>query len=657
MEAFLEEFRQECNDLFQHLERCLLDIEKTYNDELLDEIYRYLHTLKGGAGMFGFSQMEALTHELESCFSNIKENKLKVSHNLVELSLQSIDILKSILAGNIEASLVEHAIAQVRRTAVGANQEESNADSNKNEQTGCYAILLKPERMIFKRGINFEAVLEELRGLGTCHFFVHDPEITLEEQFSRKEISSSFEIFFQSTISPAELADVLLFMKESEKKIIPLSNDDFYNENYAIWFALDERAIADRRAKIADMLKKIPARPAAGELKNTKLTSGIESTNNQKSTHINVATSKLDHLINVVSELVIFRSELQHLLEAKEDPALAESIEKLDRLTLTLRDSAFSIRLVPLNTLTVKLQRLVRTLRDDLGKEVDFLMDGLHTELDRSMINSLEAPLMHLIRNAIDHGIETPAERTAANKPSRGILKLYSYNSGDHVFIQLQDDGRGIDFEKIRKRAIQAGILNEGQELSEKELLNVMMMPGFSTAEKITSVSGRGVGMDVVKKEIAALRGDIEISTEQGLGSIFTIRLPLTLTVLDTLVVKVDSSKYLLPVSEIEHCYRVSSDQLFHKPIRQINYRGQLIPFISLREQFNHDNPPMEHTMVVINKNDQKLGVVVDAIAGSLQTVYKPLNDLLQPLDCLSGTSILGDGTVAFIINPLKLSY
>jgi two-component system, chemotaxis family, sensor kinase CheA len=654
MEAFLEEFKQECNDLFQQLERCLLDIEKTYDEELLDEIYRHLHTLKGGAGMFGFSQMELLAHELESCFSNIKDNKLKMSQHLTELSLEAIDLFKSILAGNSLVSEVENAISLVRQTSEGSTSGQPTANETSGS-TDCYAILLKPEKNIFKRGINFEAVLEELRGLGFCTMFAHNAEISLEEQFSRKEVLSSFEIFFQSNITPDELGDVLLFMKESEKKVIPLVSDNFYNDDYAAWFTLDEPAIDQRRSTIKNMFQSVTG-VNSSQRKSTKLSSGIELTPNPKSTYINVATSKLDHLINVVSELVIFRSELQHLLEEKEDPALTESIEKLDRLTLTLRDSAFSIRLVPLNIVSVKLQRLVRTLCDELGKEVDFMMDGLHTELDRSMINALEAPLMHLIRNAIDHGIESPAERRASNKPTRGLLKLYSYNSGDHVFIQLQDDGRGINFKKIRKRAVETGIISEGQQLSEKELLNVMLMPGFSTADKITSVSGRGVGMDVVKKEIAALRGDVEISTEQALGSIFTIRLPLTLTVLDTLIVKVDSSNYLLPVSEIEHCYKVSGDQLFHKPIRQINYRGELIPFISLREQFNHDNPPMEHTMVVINKNDRKLGVVVDAIAGSLQTVYKPLNNLLQPLDCFSGTSILGDGTMAFIINPLKLS-
>jgi two-component system chemotaxis sensor kinase CheA len=353
--------------------------------------------------------------------------------------------------------------------------------------------------------------------------------------------------------------------------------------------------------------------------------------------------------------LVIFRSELQHLMEGLKSTTVVESLEKLERLTLSLRDSAFNLRLVPLNILEVKLQRLIRSVSKELGKEVEFITEGLHTELDRSMIIALEAPLMHMIRNAMDHGIESPEERERRNKPAKGLIKLFSYNSGDHVFIQLQDDGNGIDFDKIRQRGIAAGLLNKNQEYSEKELLQVMMAPGFSTADKVTTVSGRGVGMDVVKKEIAALRGDIEISTEKGLGSIFTLRLPLTLTILDTLVVQVNDNKYLIPMNEVEHCFKETHSKLFSRKSRQINYAGELLPFVSLREEFRINTFPENETVIVVNKNDRKMAVVVDGILGTLQTVYKPLNELLHPVDCFSGASILGDGSTALIINALKL--
>jgi two-component system chemotaxis sensor kinase CheA len=375
----------------------------------------------------------------------------------------------------------------------------------------------------------------------------------------------------------------------------------------------------------------------------------------KKSGHVSVATKKLDQLVNIVSELVIFRSEFQHLIGETEDPAIAETMEKMERLTLRLRDSAFGIRLVPLSILHSKLQRLIRSVSKELGKEIEFITEGLDTELDRSMINALEAPLMHLIRNAIDHGIETPEDRLQKNKPAKGLLKLYSYNSGDHVFIQLQDDGNGIDFDKVRAKGIEKGLLNKNQSYTEKELLNVMMIPGFSTADKITTVSGRGVGLDVVKKDIAAIRGDVEISTEKGLGTIFTLRLPLTLTILDTLVVNVAENKYLIPINEIEFCFEEDHQKLFEKKSRQINYGGQLMPFVSLREHFDMDGFPEKETVIMINKNDTRMAVVVDGIVGKLQTVYKPLNELLHPVDCFSGASILGDGSMALILNALKL--
>jgi two-component system chemotaxis sensor kinase CheA len=337
-----------------------------------------------------------------------------------------------------------------------------------------------------------------------------------------------------------------------------------------------------------------------------------------------------------------------------QNPAVAEALEKLERLTVGLRDSAFNIRLVPINILNVKLQRLIRSVSKELGKEIEFITEGLDTELDRSMINSMEAPLMHIIRNAIDHGIESPEERERLNKPKKGLLKLFSYNSGDHVFIQVQDDGNGIDFDKVRAKGIEKGLLNKNQNYSEKELINLMMTPGFSTADKVTTVSGRGVGMDVVKRDIAAMRGDIEVSTERGLGSIFTLRLPLTLTVLDTLVVQVAENKYLIPINEVEHCYKEKHEKLFDKKSRQVTYEGQLTPFVSLREYFALDEINEDETVIVINKNDTRIAIVVDGIIGKLQTVYKPLNELL-PVDCFSGSSILGDGSMALLLDALKL--
>jgi two-component system chemotaxis sensor kinase CheA len=537
------------------------------------------------------------------------------------------------------------------------------------KESRAFAIFLRPDREIFARGINVGALLEEIQELGASEFIIHNEAIPLEKQLADKDLSSWLEILLTTTQSVETIKDVFLFMKPLEYSILELAGEqDFASAHYQSQINLKAEEISNRKNILENLRPGIFSKDGpivrTPHLETiTSLTEGNDDTQEdtkvtrkpKTGSSISVTTKKLDQLINIVSELVIFRSELSHLMGNEQNPAITEALEKLDRLTLGLRDSAFTIRLVPINILNVKLQRLIRSISKELGKEVEFITDGLETELDRSMINALEAPLMHIIRNAIDHGIEHPDERERLNKPRKGLLKLLSYNSGDHVFIQIQDDGNGINFDRIRNKGIEKGMLNKNQHYSEKELINLMMSPGFSTAEKVTTVSGRGVGMDAVKKDISSMRGDIEVSTEKELGTIITLRLPLTLTVLDTLVVQVDENKYLIPINEVEHCFKDKHENLFRKKSRQITYDGQLTPFVSLREYFGVEALKGEETVIVINKNDTRIAIVVDGIIGKLQTVYKPLNDLL-PANCFSGSSILGDGSMALIINALKLN-
>jgi two-component system chemotaxis sensor kinase CheA len=444
--------------------------------------------------------------------------------------------------------------------------------------------------------------------------------------------------------------EVNLTEEEIQLRVEKFNNFDenIFKENIAV-----EAPEGTEKESILNELKSVAGNNENGDAEDTEVKS--EKTKKKNNNHINVSTEKLDGLINIVSELVTFRSEFQHLLGDEKDTEITTAVEKLENLTLKLRDSAFNIRLVPLNILNVKLQRLIRSVSKELDKEIEFITEGLDTELDRSIITALEAPLMHIIRNSLDHGIESPEERIKRNKPKKGLLKLYSYNSGDHVFIQIQDDGNGIDFKKIKNKGIEKGLLSEGVEYSEKELINVMMSPGFSTASSLTTVSGRGVGMDVVKREINGMRGDVEISTEEGLGTIVTLRLPLTLTILDTLIVKVANEKYLIPINEVEYCYELTHQELFKNNRRLVEYDEAFIPFVSLREFFAVKDFPEKETVIIINKNDTRTAIVVDDILGQYQTVYKPLNDLIQDIDCFSGASILGDGSTALILNALKL--
>jgi len=678
---FIQEYIEEAKQVLKSLEGALMQFEQRSADpEEINTVYRYLHTLKGSAGMFGFHDVERLSHELESVYSDIRDGIRQQDEFIIDLALHAVDVLGDLLDGKDAVKEADRIIADINNIKSGAGVKNASITSSSasGKEEG-FVIILRPEKEIFKRGINFQAIVEDVHQLGTCEFIIHNEAVPFERQLATKQIESWFEIILTSNVGLESVKDVFLFMKTAEYSVFQISGEDlFTSESYKALIKLNDQDIEHRIGIINSLnptilanTKQVSISPPAGRAGSDEeqidaVVAVGDDDEDEQSTHIvrkskkngnvTVATQKLDQLINIVSELVIFRSEMHHLMGGIKSREISEALEKLERLTLRLRDSAFNIRLVPLNILNVKLQRLIRSVSKELGKEVEFITEGLDTELDRSMINALEAPLMHIIRNAIDHGIEKPEEREKRNKPKKGLLKFYSYNSGDHVFIQLQDDGNGIDFDKIRAKGIEKGLLNKNTNYSEKELLNIMMSPGFSTADKVTTVSGRGVGMDVVKKDIAAIRGDVEVSTEKGLGSIFTLRLPLTLTILDTLVVKVSDNKYLLPISEVQFCYEEDHKKLFSKKSRQINFQGQLMPFVSLREYFGIEEKNEKETVIVINKNDTKIAVVVDSILGKLQTVYKPLNDLLHPAQCFSGASILGDGSMAFILNALKLS-
>lgn len=666
---FQQEYIEEAKQVLKSLEQSLLELEKSSSAEEINIVYRYLHTLKGSAGMFGFRNVERLSHELESIYSDVRDGIRQQDDFILDLTLHAVDVLGDMIDGKDADKEADKIIQSIGGLSAGSGEGKAG-NATVAGRMECFAVMLKPEKDVCKRGVNLSGILEEVQELGASELIIHNEVVPFERQLAEKEIVSWFEILVGTTAGEEAVKDVFLFMRPSEYTVLTIASAEvFKSEEYQKFGKLNAQEIEKRVGIVQQicpeaLVSKTTAKPSVTlsqeQLEDTD-SEDVSDDNgkilrkSKKGGHVSVATQKLDQLINIVSELVIFRSEMNHLMGAVQTPAIVEAMEKLERLTLSLRDSAFNIRLVPLNILNVKLQRLIRSVSKELGKEVEFITEGLDTELDRSMINALEAPLMHIIRNAIDHGIEKPEVREELNKPRKGLLKFYSYNSGDHVFIQLQDDGKGIDFEKVKAKGIEKGLLSKNQNYSEKELINLMMTPGFSTADKVTTVSGRGVGMDVVKRDITAMRGDIEVSTEQGLGSIFTLRLPLTLTVLDTLVVQVAENKYLIPINEVEHCYKEKHVVLFDKKSRQIKYEGQLTPFVSLREHFALNDFKEEETVIVINKNDTRIAVVVDGIIGKLQTVYKPLNELLHQADCFSGASILGDGSMALILNALKL--
>ncbi len=685
---FKQEYIEEVKQILKSLENSIMQLDKEpSNTEEIDNVYRFLHTVKGSAGMFDFKEMERLTHELENIYSDIRDGIRTIDEGILDLTLHAVDVLNDLIEGNADNGATDQIIDSIIALR-GISEEESEIIEGNNkisptQKHEAFIIIFTPTDNIFKRGVNLTAILQDLDELSWHEKIIHNETIPLEKQISTKKLISWLEILAVTKGGEESIKDIFMFLNDGEYQLLKISTiEDFSTEAYTKHIQLTEKETTLRFEKFTEFdptlftadnglvgeKPHINKENILKELKSvtedlesevvsqlSQSTTKAHSNSSKKNSHVNVSTEKLDGLINIVSELVTFRSEMQHLLSDVQDTKITEAVEKLENLTLKLRDSAFNIRLVPINILSVKLQRLIRSVSKELSKEIEFITEGLDTELDRSIITALEAPLMHIIRNSLDHGIESPEERIRKNKPEKGLLKLYSYNSGDHVFIQIQDDGNGIDFKKIKEKALAKNLLSPNKEYTEKELIAVMMSAGFSTADSVTTVSGRGVGMDVVKREINALRGEIDISTEEGLGTIITLRLPLTLTILDTLVVSVSKEKYLIPINEVEYCYEEEHSKLFKNNRRLINYENVYIPFVSLRNFFSIAEYPKKETVIIINKNDTRIAIIVDDILGQYQTVYKPLNELIQDIDCFSGASILGDGSTALILNALKL--
>jgi chemotaxis protein histidine kinase CheA len=372
---------------------------------------------------------------------------------------------------------------------------------------------------------------------------------------------------------------------------------------------------------------------------------------------IRVSTEKLDLLVNLVGELVTVQTRLSRIAFVRNFPELLGVAEDVKRLTAELRDSTMSVRMLPIGTIFGKFRRLVRDLSADLGKDIELVTEGAETELDKTVIERLNDPLIHLIRNSIDHGIEKPDARESSGKLRTGTIRLSAAHAGAHVLIRIQDDGAGLDKEAIHSQAVEKGFISQDSQLPDRELFPLVLAPGFSTAKSVTAVSGRGVGLDVVKRTIDALRGTIEIDSEQGKGTAITLKLPLTLAIIDGFLTKIGAEHYIFPLAIVEECVELTHKQAEDGHGRNlINVRSHIIPYVRLREQFHigGEPPPIEQ-IVITQVDDKRVGFVVDHIVGGHQTVIKNLGTFYRDFDGVSGATILGDGTVALILDVPKL--
>lgn len=687
-EQHIATYREEANELLVELETSLLELEETPEDtDLIGRVFRAMHTIKGSGAMFGFDDIAAFTHEVETVFDLVRNGKLPVSKQLLDLTLRACDNIKALLNVSASGTRIDPAegnavisglrellpvlepVAPVRNIVQPSSQAEQQLDLK------IWRIRFKPCHEMFLSGANPIGLINELRELGPCEVNAHTDLVPELGELNPELCYLYWDIVLTTTREIDAIKDVFIFVEDDcELTIVLIDNGDRATADPAylkLGDILVDRGDMDQEElqRILGLQKRFGELAVdAGAVTPEKVQAALVEQQQVKALRqdrsmqetaisIRVPAEKLDQLVNLVGELVTVQAHLSQTAVTQGNSHFISIAEEVERLTNELRDTALNIRMLPIGSTFSKFKRLVRDLSQELGKEIEMETVGAETELDKTVIERLNDPMVHLIRNSIDHGIEMPAVRLAAGKPSQGTVHLGAVHSGDSVLITIRDDGDGLDKEKIREKAIERGLIAANAELSDKEIYNLIFAPGFSTAEKVTSVSGRGVGMDVVKKGIEALRGTIDINSIRGEGSTITLKIPLTLAIIECLLVRIDQSFFVLPLATVEECVELTREDINNSHGRNLaNVRGSIVPYISLREQFGIDGERPEIEQIVITGiHGNKIGFVVDAVIGEHQTVIKTLGKMYRDVQGVSGATILGDGRVALILDMAML--
>lgn len=669
MEQFKNKFIEEALDLIQDLEKSALEISSDpENKEHIEVIFRAMHSLKGGSAMFGFELIDSFTHQLEAAYDMVRAGNLKVDEQLLNLTFKAIDHIKILLADDDhlnEATLRHHETllqeitAIVKREPVQETIEEKPAEnSNAASDPGAtYYVRFIPKRDIMQNGTNPIRIVSELVSLGQSITFAFTDDIPHYNELEVLACYTSWTVVLHTDSPEDNLRDVFMFVDmDCELTIKMISNANLIEDKPFI-ASLQETYKKGDEPTLEQMEQWLNQHKSSEKLPQpTEKTETAFKSREQNISSIRVPSEKLDELINLVSELVTRQASLTLVSDRINNKELITIAEDIEKITRRLRDNTFGIRLIPIDNMVTRFQRLVRELSQELNKEILFQTEGTDTELDKTIIEGLIDPLMHIIRNSIDHGIESAEERKKLGKPEKGKILLKAYYSGANVYIQVSDDGKGIDVRKIFQHAVNKGIVTGDAELSEKDILDLTFLPGFSTAKNVTKVSGRGVGMDVVKRKIADLRGEISIDTTINVGTTLTIKLPLTLSIIDGLLVKIDDTFFVIPLATVDKCFEFKHEKLEHAVNNLIYINDGHIPFAYLRKEFGiKTTPPLIEQVIVVEYGDSLFGLAVDQVIGEYQAVLTSLGKMFNGQDIISGATILGDGTVALVMDPNKI--
>ncbi len=679
LDNFKKKFIEEAVDLIDELEKAVLELEDNSNDlDIVQRIFRIMHTLKGNSSMFGFEQIDRFTHHMETIYDQVRSGEREVTQDTLDATLRSVDHLKNLLdeAGNESPQLMQEqetlmtqmdAIIEGRTPVKAETKKTQPADSRteapvtsqpsdtgkKNFET--FFIRYAPVTDIFNNGTNPLYQVDELQALGVAKIKVHFEKVPPLAEIEPSFCYTSWEIVLATDKGKNAIDDVFIFVESDSDLDIQRLDEGNLLENPTFVAALDNLWAKQATPDLEEIRKILPTHEVQQQQDVSAPVRQVASKNVAISS-IRVASEKLDELMNLVSELVTTQARLTLFAEENDLPGLTVISENVQKLSRQLRDIAFSIVLIPIENLITRFHRLVRDLSQGLHKDVRFITEGSDTELDKTIIEGLADPLMHILRNSLDHGIEDAATRKRAGKPAQGTVRLKAFYSGTNVMIQVSDDGAGIDPVSVHQKAVEKGIIPVDRKLSKRDTLDLVFMPGFSTAKKVTDVSGRGVGMDVVKRKISELRGEVELDSERGVGTTITIKLPLTLSIIDGLLVKVDETSYVIPLSAVDKIYAVEHEKVINQFNDVVVLDGKQIPFFNLRKEFALPETTLAmEQVIVVHFEERKVGFVVDTVVGEYQAVLKPLGRHYKNQDMISGATILGDGTVALVMDTNRI--
>lgn len=688
MTEIITVFLNEAQELVDQLEQGLLALDRQPNHvsaEDINAMFRAAHTIKGSAGVVGLDHVVDFTHLVETAFEQLRSGQLLPEKPLIQLLLSCTDQINALLqcaAQQAEPSenILQHGLALLAQLRPRLQQSDNtSAEPVVTEAIQAFdgwRVFLQPAASCFVDGLDPLALVRYLRNNSQqCEEFWYCANIApLSEAEAGLAETCQLSLELQLVgIEHSVLLDALDFIRQDSICAI-FAPDSSWQEQQQFLQTLSDQPLAavlsarwqatydSKTSALAQSGSVEPAHHKAEQAKEKTAVrdSAVDSGRGQKLSDqrmMRLPAYKLDTLVNQLGELLIATATLHEQSRRLNQPEIIEQVQQVQQLVDDIQGSALQLRMVQIGETFNRFQRVVHDIAAELGKDVQLVIEGADAELDKSVVERISDPLMHLVRNALDHGLETPAQRQLQGKTAQGTLLLRAYHDSGSIVIEIRDDGRGIDREKVRQKAIDRGLISAANELSHRQIDELIFEPGFSTADAVSNLSGRGVGMDVVKRNIEALRGTVDINSEPGSGTQFHLRLPLTLAIIDGFMVRIGSSKFVIPLDMVNECIElpVGQDQAT-AGAGYLNLRGEVLPFIHLHQLFGLGSTASDRrSIVVVRYGKQSAGLVVDQLLGEFQTVIKPLGKLFQFLQGISGSSILGSGDIALILDIPRL--